>query len=103
MMRPNNVDEIPIASQSEAVKKIHFIFCLLREMGISVNFPIMVSTGKVSTIFMEENASSGVRTRHIDTRCHFIREHVEDGFIKTLFLKSEDKRHVVKFSGKIDA
>jgi hypothetical protein len=68
-------------------------------------------------MFMAENVCSGVRTRHIDTSYHFTREHVEDGFIKIVFVKIEDnysdlfsknfnkdtyKRHVVKFLGKID-
>jgi hypothetical protein len=60
---------------------------------------------------MAENANSGVRTRHINTRYHFIREHVEDVFIKIVFVKTDDndsdlftknvnkytyKKHVVK-------
>ena len=30
---------------------------------------------------MSENVSTGLRTRHVDTRYHFIRENVADGFI----------------------
>jgi hypothetical protein len=51
-------------------------------MGIPVRVPIMEITDNIGEMFMAENASSGVITRHIDTRYHLIREHVEDGFIK---------------------
>jgi hypothetical protein len=39
---------------------------------------------------MSENPSSRVRTRHIDTRYNFIHEHVEDGFIKIIFVRIND-------------
>jgi hypothetical protein len=37
---------------------------------------------------MSENASTGFRTRHVDTRYHFVREFIEDGFIKIEFVRS---------------
>ena len=39
---------------------------------------------------MAKNASSGGRTRHIDTRCHFIREHIEDELIQIIFGRTEE-------------
>jgi hypothetical protein len=62
----------------EFVKYTRFI----REMVITVKLPIIVRTENFGVIFMKENVSSGVRTRHIDTRYHHIRDYVEDGFIK---------------------
>jgi hypothetical protein len=53
-----------------------------------LNFQCVVRCNNVGAIFMAENSSSGIRTRHIDTRYHFVREHVENGLIKTVFLKS---------------
>jgi hypothetical protein len=41
-------------------------------------------------MFMAQNASSGVRTRHVDTRYNFVRENLEDGIIKIEFVKSVD-------------
>jgi hypothetical protein len=37
---------------------------------------------------MDENSSSGVCTRHVNTRYHFIQEHIEEGFIQIVFVKS---------------
>jgi hypothetical protein len=85
-------------------------------MGVEVKLPIVVKSDNVGAIFMAENSSSGVRTHHIDTRYHFVREHVEDGFIKIVFVKSEEnnadvftknvgkeayEKHVSKFIGKV--
>jgi hypothetical protein len=86
-------------------------------MGISGNLPIIVRTDNVGAKFLVENASSGVRTRHNDTRYHFIRRYVEDGLIKIVFVKKDEndsdlfiknvnkdayERHVVKFFENID-
>jgi hypothetical protein len=75
---------------SKAVKEIRFIFYLLRDMGIPVKFPVIVITDNNGEILMAENASSGVRARHIDTRYHFIRKYVEDDLIKIVFVKTDD-------------
>jgi hypothetical protein len=65
---------------------------------------------------MDKNSSSGIRTRHTDTRYHFVREHVEDGLVKIVFVnssindadmftknvgKESYEKHVNKFLGKM--
>jgi hypothetical protein len=74
---------------SEAVKDIRFVYYLVVSLGISIKLPILVRTDKIGAIFMSENLSSGIHTRHIDIRYHFIREQVEDGLIQYF---CEDKR-----------
>jgi hypothetical protein len=41
---------------------------------------------------MSENASATSRTRHVDARYHFVREFVEEGFLKVVFVKSQDNK-----------
>jgi hypothetical protein len=65
---------------SEAVKEVKFIYYLLCDFHIKVNLPIIIKTNNIGAIFMAENSSTGVRTRHVDTRYHFICEFIEDGF-----------------------
>jgi hypothetical protein len=76
------------AAMSEAVKEIHFIFYLLRSMFIEVKLPIVVRYDNVEAIFMAENLSSEVCTRHVDTRFHFVCEYIADDFIKIVFVKA---------------
>jgi hypothetical protein len=75
---------------SSTVREISLIFYLIRGMGFSIKFPIMLITENIDAIFMTENASSGVRNRHIDNSYHLIREHFEDSFIKILFAKADN-------------
>jgi hypothetical protein len=82
--------EAEYVAMSEAVKEIRFVYYPVVSLGISVKLPMIVITDNIGAIFMAENPFSGVRTRHIDTRYHFIREHVEDGFIKIIFVKTND-------------
>jgi hypothetical protein len=85
-------------------------------MGFDVKLPIVVRCDNVGAIFMSEKSSSGIRTRHIDTRYRFVCEHVEDGLIKIVFVKScindadmftknlgkeAYENHVNKFLGKM--
>ena len=39
---------------------------------------------------MGNNAKQSVRTKHIDVKYHFIREHVMDGMVKIIFVPSEE-------------
>jgi hypothetical protein len=73
---------------SEAVKEIRFIYFILKEMGVDVKLPIVVRCDNVGAIFMAENSSSGIKTRHIETRYYFVREHVENGLTKFFFVES---------------
>jgi hypothetical protein len=81
-------------------------------MGISIKLPIIFRTEDIGAIFMAENPSSGVCTRYTNTWHHFICDHVEDGFVKIIFLRSNKndsdiftknvnketyEKHVVKF------
>jgi hypothetical protein len=75
---------------------------------------IMIRKDNIGAMFIAKNASPGDRTRHIGSSYHLIREHIEYGFIKIVFVKTDDndsdlftknfnkdtyERHVVKFLG----
>jgi hypothetical protein len=49
-----------------------------------------VKTDNIGAMYMAQNASSGVRPHHVDTRYHYIREIVEDRIIKIEFVRSID-------------
>jgi hypothetical protein len=66
--------------QFPRVKKLKFICYFLCDLHTEVNLPIVVKTNNIGSIFMSENASTGFCTRHMDTRYHFFREFIEDGF-----------------------
>jgi hypothetical protein len=60
----------------------------LSDLHIKVNLPIVVKTDNIRAIFISENASTGFHTHQVDTCYHFVREFIEDGFIKIEFIRS---------------
>jgi hypothetical protein len=46
----------------------------------------------IGAIFMPKNASATSRSRHVDARYHFVKEFVEDGFLRIVFVKSNDNK-----------
>jgi hypothetical protein len=82
--------EAEFVALSEAAKEIKFVVMILESLDIRVKLPIVVRVDNVGAIFMSENVSTSSRTRHVDIRYHYVREFVEDGFIKIIFVKSEE-------------
>lgn len=50
-----------------------------------------ICVDKNSTIALAKNPMSYNRSKHIDTRFHFIREHVKNKEIELIFVKSQDQ------------
>ena len=81
--------ESEYVSLSDAAREIKFVIMLLQTMGVKVELPVKVRVDNVSAIFMAETANSTNRTRHVDMRYHFVREYVEEGIIKILFVSTD--------------
>jgi hypothetical protein len=82
--------EAEYVALSEVTKEIIFVKQVLETMGIILRLPILVKVDNVGAIYLSNNFSLGQRTKHIDIRRHFVREFVEDGILKTIFVRSED-------------
>ena len=44
----------------------------------------------MGAIYLANNYTTSQRTKHIDIRAHFLREYIEDGTLKVIFIRSED-------------
>jgi len=82
--------EAEYVALSEAAKEIKFVYQLLISMGMKVKLPIIVRVDNLGAVFMSENVSVSQRTKHVDIRYRFVQEFVLDGFIKVMFVKTED-------------
>ena len=51
---------------------------------------------------MAENTTSGVFIWFIDTRYHFIQSHVEDSFVKVVFVRTDDNINVDIFTRNVN-
>jgi hypothetical protein len=79
--------EAEFVALSEAAKDIKFVAQILESMGIEIELPIVVRVDNIGAIFMSENVSTTSKTRHVDVRYHYVREYVEDGFVKIVFVR----------------
>ena len=75
---------------SGVVKELKFIVQMFQTMNIAVESPITVHVDNVGAIWLSNNRNTGDRTKHIDIRTSFVKEHQEDGKIIIKFVKSED-------------
>lgn len=82
--------EAEYVALSEAAKEIKFVYQVLLSMGIKVETPIIVRVDNVGAIFIAENVAVSQRTKHIDVRYRFVQEFVLDGFLKIIFVRTEE-------------
>ena len=69
--------------------EILYVAGILKFLGVPLEYPITVNVDNIGAVYLSKNATTGSRTKHIDTRYHFVREYIEDGIIKVQFVRSE--------------
>jgi hypothetical protein len=75
---------------SEVAKEAIFAKQVIESMGIEIIFPITIHVDNVGAIYLANNYATSQRTKHIDIRTHFVREFIEDGIIKIVFVRTDD-------------
>ena len=75
---------------SEAAKEVKFVYQVLVSLGFKVKLPIIVRVDNLGAIFMSDNISVSQRTKHVDVRYRFVQQFSLEGFIKVVFVKTED-------------
>ena len=75
---------------SEVVTEIIFVRNLLKFLEVKVDEPVQINVDNIGAIYMAGNACSGSRTKHVDTRFHYVRELIEQGVVQVNFVKSEN-------------
>ena len=84
--------EAEYVAMSEVSMEVIFIKHVLVFLGIELEFPIVIHCDNVGAIYLANNAKTSGRTKHIDTRYHYVREFIEDGIVKIIFVRSEDNQ-----------
>jgi hypothetical protein len=82
--------EAEYVSLSELAKEVLFVKQVLDSMGLELEYPITIQTDNVGAIYLAKNHTTSQRTKHVDTRYHFVRNYIEDGIIKVSFVRSEE-------------
>ena len=82
--------EAEYVAVSEVCTDIMFIKMMMEFLQLEMKKPVIVHCDNVGAIFLGNNAKLSARTKHIDVKYHFIREHVVDGTVEIIFIPSEE-------------
>ena len=55
-----------------------------------VKLPLILRVDNTGAIYLANNHTTSPRTKHIDIRTHYVRQLIESGILKIVFIKSED-------------
>ena len=59
-------------------------------LGIDMEYPIIVNVDNVGAIYLAKNQVLSQRSKHIGVQYHFVRDYIEDGLVKIIFVKSQN-------------
>ena len=76
-------------SLSELCSELIFVKNMLEFMGMNVGYPIVARVDNIGAMFLSNNYALSQRTKHISVRQHFVRQYVEDGIVKVVFVRSK--------------
>ena len=82
--------EAEYVSMLEGLKDLKFIYMCLKYLKMKVNLPMLVLIDNISAIEMLDMKSEKCRTKHIDTRFHWIKEFIDDEIVLVKYIKSEE-------------
>ena len=71
---------------SKVVKEIKFINQLLESMDVKVTLPIKVRVDNIAAIWLANNSGVSERTKHVDTRAHFVRTYMINEVVTIEFI-----------------
>lgn len=74
-----------------AVAESSWICSLLRELSVSLSYPVRVYCDNVSATYLVLNPLFHARTKHIEIDFHFVREKVASGEVVVRYVPSEDQ------------
>ena len=66
--------------------ELQFLFQLFNELNLPLQKPIIINEDNAGALFIVNNSTVGQRTKHIDTRYHFVRELVENNVLRITYV-----------------
>ena len=81
--------EAEFVAVSEATREALFFSYLLRDLGVEAH-PLTLWTDSQGCIQVSKDPTKHWKLKHIDTRYHFIRDHVQEGEVKIDFVRTTD-------------
>uniref|UniRef100_M1CJ76 Retroelement pol polyprotein n=1 Tax=Solanum tuberosum TaxID=4113 RepID=M1CJ76_SOLTU len=83
--------EAEFRSMAACTTELTWLVGLFNELGVQVQQPITLRCDSKASIQIAANPIFHERTKHIDIDCHFIREMISQGMIKTDHVSTEEQ------------
>ena len=79
---------------SEVASELLFVKQVLDFLEVQVDMPMTIRVDNNGAIYLANNAYSGGRTKHVDTRIHFVRDLIQgdEKVLETKFVKSAENK-----------
>jgi hypothetical protein len=81
--------EAEYVALTEAVKEILWLVQHFRALGVELEVPIFIFGDNTAAIALAKNPVFHQRTKHIDIKHHFLREHIKAGTIKLFYVDTK--------------
>ena len=72
------------------MKDLKFVYMCLKHLKMKVNLLMLVLIDNIGAIEMLDMKMGKCRTKHVDTRYHWIKQFVDDEIVDVKYIKSEN-------------
>ena len=73
---------------TEVCKEVLYIKHIMEFLEMKPTLPIIIYCDNVGAIFLRNNHESKL-SKHLDIKVHFVREYVEQGIVKIIFIRTD--------------
>ena len=78
-------------SMANEVSEVVWITTLLKELGSELDEPVVIFSDSKEALQIAANPVFHERTKHIEIDCHFIRQKMQEGLVKTVYVSSKNQ------------
>jgi len=86
---------------ASTVSELVWIIALFKELGEELEMPVDLFCDSKAALQIAANPVYHERTKHIEIDCHFIREKIQKGLIRPLYLTTHEQQADIMTKGLI--